>query len=129
MSNEERKCGGSRAQAMADGTLFDFSESARKLGFTRPIALTEAAWARCVAMTRASACIGATTEWRVKQLFAQLGIAIVTGRPNQTVHHFKAHTYAFRASVWNCFPVDLKCVAGMGDAGEPVHTIMLAEED
>lgn len=39
----------SRAQAIADGVLVDVTETARELGFRAPVAVTAAAWSRCVA--------------------------------------------------------------------------------
>jgi len=40
-----------RAEALADGTLIDVSETAREAGFRVPVALTRAAWFDCVAWT------------------------------------------------------------------------------
>jgi hypothetical protein len=40
-----------RAQAIADGVLVDVSETAREAGFSVPVAMTQAAWADCVAWT------------------------------------------------------------------------------
>ncbi len=37
-----------RANAIADGALIDVSAVAREAGITYPVALTSAAWGRCV---------------------------------------------------------------------------------
>jgi hypothetical protein len=39
-----------RAEAIADGVLIDDSATAREAGFRSPVALTRAAWERCVAV-------------------------------------------------------------------------------
>ena len=41
----------SRAQAIADGVLVDISSTAREAGLAWPVAMTQAAWADCVAWT------------------------------------------------------------------------------
>ena len=42
----------SRAQAIEDGVLIDVSTVAREAGITYPVALTSAAWGRCVTVRR-----------------------------------------------------------------------------
>jgi hypothetical protein len=37
-----------RAEALRDGVLIDVSQTAREAGFKYPVALTAAAWAKCV---------------------------------------------------------------------------------
>jgi hypothetical protein len=46
----------SRAQALADGVLIDVSSTAREAGFTFPVALTAAAWAKCVTVPPGVVC-------------------------------------------------------------------------
>jgi len=41
-------CAYTRADAIADGTLVDVTETAREAGFRLPVAMTAAAWADCV---------------------------------------------------------------------------------
>jgi hypothetical protein len=45
-----------RAQAIADGVLIDVSETAREAGFKFPVALTAAAWERCVTVPPGVSC-------------------------------------------------------------------------
>jgi len=46
----------SRATALADGALVDVTATAREAGFRVPVALTRAAWERCVAVPPGVAC-------------------------------------------------------------------------
>ena len=46
----------SRADALRDGVLIDVSETAREAGIRWPVALTQAAWERCVTVPRGVAC-------------------------------------------------------------------------
>ena len=45
-----------RAEAVADGVLIDVSAVAREAGIRYPVALTRAAWERCVAVPPGVAC-------------------------------------------------------------------------
>src|SRR5215813_517786 len=45
-----------RAQAIADGVLVDVSTAGREAGFEFPVALTRAAWERCVAVPAGVGC-------------------------------------------------------------------------
>jgi hypothetical protein len=46
----------SRAQAIEDGVLIDVSATAREAGIRWPVALTRAAWERCVSVPPGVAC-------------------------------------------------------------------------
>jgi hypothetical protein len=45
-----------RAQAIEDGVLIDVTQTAREAGFKYPVALTAAAWAKCVAVPPGVVC-------------------------------------------------------------------------
>jgi hypothetical protein len=45
-----------RADALRDGVLVDVSQTAREAGFKFPVALTRAAWERCVAVPPGVVC-------------------------------------------------------------------------
>src|SRR3954467_15813380 len=45
-----------RARALADGVLIDVTATAREAGIRWPVALTRAAWGRCVAVPPGVAC-------------------------------------------------------------------------
>ena len=46
----------SRADALRDGVLIDVSATAKEVGFRYPVALTRAAWQRCVAVPPGVVC-------------------------------------------------------------------------
>ena len=46
----------SRADALRDGVLIDVSATAKEAGLQYPVALTAAAWAKCVAVPPGVAC-------------------------------------------------------------------------
>jgi len=45
-----------RADAIRDGALIDVTATAREAGFKNPVALTAAAWAKCVAVPAGVTC-------------------------------------------------------------------------
>jgi hypothetical protein len=114
-----------RAQAIEDGVLIDVSTVAREAGITYPVALTSAAWGRCVAVPPGVECQDeAGRLWDVLFLLA-LAIHRSDGGPEV---RFGVHV---RDSNREGTPplVRLKAVWGPGDQGEPVVTVMLPDED
>jgi hypothetical protein len=114
-----------RAQAIEDGVLIDVSTVAREAGITYPVALTSAAWGRCVTVPPGVECQDeAGRLWDVLFLL-RLAIGRSDGGPEVC---FGAHV---RDDYREGTPplVRLKAVCGPGDAGEPVITVMLPEED
>ena len=120
-----------RAQAIEDGTLVDVSETAREAGFSIPVAITRSVWSRLVALPE-----------------GYQGFQDERGRLWDLL--WMARHYALRASnsdrVRMCVLVrdvrkDLRdsnrpprkhfpiVTIGAGDGGEPVVTIMFAEDD
>ena len=120
-----------RAQAIADGILVDVSDAAREAGFNIPVALTRTVWNRLVALPE-----------------GYRGFQDERGRLWDVL--WMARHYALRASnsdrVTMCVLVrdvrkDLRdsnraprkhcpiVAIGAGDAGEPIITIMFAEDD
>ena len=120
-----------RAQAIEDGFLVDVSETAREAGFKLPVAVTRAVWDRLVALPE-----------------GYRGFQDERGRLWDVL--WMARHYALRASdsdrVTMCVLVrdvrkDLRdsnrpphrhfpiVAIGAGDVGEPVATIMFAEDD
>ena len=120
-----------RAQAIGDGILVDVSDTAREAGFSIPVAVTRAVWERLVALPE-----------------GYLGFQDESGRLWDLL--WMARHHALRASgsdrVKMCVLVrdirkDLRdsnrpprrhfpiVAIGAGDAGEPVVTIMFAEDD
>jgi hypothetical protein len=115
----------SRAQATEDGVLIDVSAVAREAGIRYPVALTSAAWARCVAVPPGVEC--QDEAGRLWDVLFLLRLAI--GRSDGgSVVRFGVHV---RDSNREGTPplVRLKAVCGPGDQGEPVITVMVPDED
>jgi hypothetical protein len=114
----------SRADAIADGVLVDVTGTAREAGIRYPVALTAAAWERCVAVPPGVACQDeAGRLWDVLWL-----LRCAIGRSNGTEVRFGVHV---RNHNREGIPplVRLEAVCGPGDQGEPVVTVMPPEED
>jgi hypothetical protein len=114
-----------RAQAVEDGVLIDVSTVAREAGITYPVALTRAAWGRCVTVPPGVECQDeAGRLWDVLWLL-RLAVGRSDGGP---VVRFGVHV---RDDNRDRTPplVRLKALCGPGDAGEPVITVMLPDED
>jgi hypothetical protein len=112
-----------RAQGIEDGALVDVSTVAREAGITFPVALTRAAWERCVTVPKGVECQDeAGRLWDVIWVFRH-----AARQGGQTIL-FSVHV---RNDNRSRVPprVHLKAVCGPGDNGEPVLTIMLPEED
>jgi hypothetical protein len=113
-----------RAQAIEDGVLIDVSTVAREAGITYPVALTRAAWGRCVTGPPGVECQDeAGRLWDVLWL---LRLAVGRSDGGSEVR-FGVHV---RDDNRERTPplMRLKAVCGPGDAGEPVITVMLPEE-
>jgi hypothetical protein len=114
-----------RADALRDGVLIDVSATAREAGILFPVALTSAAWARCVAVPPGVECQDeAGRLWGVVWL---LRLAIHGAGSGPEVR-FGVHV---RDDNREGTPplVRLKAVCGPGDEGEPVITVMMPVED
>src|SRR5262245_26265153 len=115
-----------RAEAIADGVLIDVSAVAREAGFRCPVALTAAAWAKCVGVPPGVVCQAeAGGLWDV---LSMLRFA-VRGRSGGAAEvRFGVHV---RNDNRDGTPplVRLKALCGPGDQGEPVVTVMLPDED
>ena len=115
----------SRADAIADGVLVDVSDAAREAGIRFPVALTRAAWERCVTVPPGVIC--QDEAGRLWDVLFLLRCAIGRGAGGPVVH-FGVHV---RNDNREGMPplVRLKAVCGPGDQGEPVVTVMLPDED
>jgi hypothetical protein len=114
-----------RADALRDGVLIDVSTTAREAGFKYPVALTAAAWAKCVAVPAGVACPDeAGRLWDVLYL---LRLAVGRGDGGAEVR-FGVHV---RNDNRDRTPplVRLKALCGPGDQREPVITVMMPDED
>jgi hypothetical protein len=114
-----------RAEAIADGVLIDVSAVAREAGIRYPVALTRAAWEKCVAVLPGVLC--QDESGRLWDVLFLLACAARRGG-SRPVLRFGVHV---RNDNRERTPplVRLKAVCGPGDSGEPVVTVMLPEED
>jgi hypothetical protein len=114
----------SRADAIRDGVLIDVSATARQAGFRYPVALTVAAWAKCVAVPPGVE--GQDEAGRLWDVLWLLACAARRGDAGPEVP-FAVHV---RNDNRDRTPplVRLKAVCGPGDRGEPVATVMLPGE-
>ncbi len=106
----------SRREALRDGVLIDVSETAREAGLRWPVALTAAAWAKCVAVPPGVACQDeAGRLWDVLWL-----LRCAAGGGAGAEVRFGVHV---RNDNRERTPplVRLKALCGPGDQGEPVH--------
>ncbi len=114
-----------RAQAIADGVFIDVTQTAREAGFRYPVALTRAAWERCVTVPPGVLCQDeAGRLWDVLFLL-RLAVGRSDGGPEV---RFAVHV---RNDNREGTPplVRLKALCSAGDQGEPVVTVMLPGQD
>lgn len=114
----------SRKDALRDGVLVDATALARELGFRYGVALTRAAWDRCVAVPEGV--VAQDEAGRLWDVLHMLAAAIRRGAEGTEVP-FRVHV---RNSNRGGVPpvVPLVAVCGPGDEGEPVVTVMLHGE-
>lgn len=113
-----------RAEALADGTLIDVTPTAKDAGFRYPVALTRAAWGRCVEIpTGVTGQDQAGRLWDVLTMMRHASRSAGEGR----------REVRFQVLVLNDHrspkPVHLKSVCGPSDDLSPCVTVMLPEED
>jgi len=114
----------SRAEALRDGVLVDAGKLAHEAGFRYGVALTRAAWERCVSIP--DGIIGQDEEGRLWDVLFMLAAAVRRGGEGTEVP-FVVHV---RNSNREGTPpaVKLRAVCGPGDDGDPSVTIMLPGE-
>jgi len=120
-----------RAQALADGVLADASALAREAGFKIPLALTEAAWAECVAWSPADTEKTGVPQDESGRLWDVLWMASCAARRNRNRPTDRVAFEVFRVARGRRRATRCALVlhVGPGDVGEPVLTIMLPGED
>lgn len=114
----------SRADAIRDGVLVDVTETAKEAGITLPTAVTRAVWEGYVVPDEKARAYGQSEEgrlWDVLYMFRTQAKGI---RGDTLLYklYFVMKERQRRL-------VTLKAMVGPGDAGEPVLTIMLPDED
>ena len=114
-----------RQQMIDDGTLIDVSKVAREAGFRFPVAITHAAWSSYVVPSiNDAARWGQDTEGRLWDTLYMLLVEIKRGNNGQVVMYSVYYRLNGRLELKR-----LKAIAGPGDHGEPVITIMLPDEN
>ena len=120
-----------RAQALADGVLIDAGTMAREAGFRWPVTITAGAWADCVAWDDADS-ERQTRQDQSGRLWDVLFMAAYAARANANGSSellFELYRVPRDGRATESELIKLKLVVGPGDAGEPVMTILLPNED
>lgn len=115
-----------RKEALEDGELVDVSSTTREAGIRYPVALTRAAWAACVAWSGGAHQDESGRLWDVCWLLA----CFIRKQPagvDRFLFTVRVVPDGSRGS--RTTPIALRAVCSGGDAGEPVVTVMLEEED
>ncbi len=115
-----------RAQAIADRVLVDVTATAQEMGIRYPVALTHAAWAKCVKAPVSTANVSAAERVRLWDVLWMFRGAARCASTDLTEIPFALYVGNDAAEM---ALVALKAVCGPGDNAEPVITIMLPEED
>jgi hypothetical protein len=101
-----------RADAIRDGVLIDVSAAARDAGFQYPVALTAAAWSRCVAVP--PGVLGQDEAGRLWDELTMLRVA--GGRPSDDPHEVRFAVHGRSDNRERTPPlVRLKVLCGPGD--------------
>lgn len=118
-----------RENAIDDGTLVDVGEVAGEAGFRIPVAMTAAAWADCVAWSEADS-KRQTAQDETGRLWDVVWMA------SRAARHAQGERVPFqlyrvpRGGRTTCPRLTtLHMHIGPGDAGEPVITILMPNED
>ena len=120
-----------RAQAIEDGVLVDVSGTAREAGFRFPVALTTAVWEDCVAWTEEDSRRQTyqDTSGRLWDVLWMASCAVRAAKENAQELRFELYRVPRDAKSTEAVLTRLKLMAGPGDDGEPVLTILLPHED
>ena len=120
-----------RAQAIKDGILVDVSETAREAGFKIPVAVTRTVWDRIIALPEGY--LGFQDErgrlWDVLWMARHYALRASDSdrvRMCVLVRDIRKDLRDSNRSPCKHFPI---VAIGAGDEGEPVVTIMFAEDD
>ena len=112
-----------RAQALEDGQLVDVTDNARQVGITVPVAVTAAVFGLCIEVPpsrRRLEDIGGRTHDIV-----WLPRCAIARKSNGRRVDFSVRC-STRKGIRR---IALKALCGPGDAGEPVITVMMVDED
>ncbi len=118
-----------RENAIDEGTQVDVSDVAREAGFRIPVAVTAAAWADCVEWSEADS-QRQTHQDESGRLWDVVWMAGIAARKAQGERApFQLYRVPRGGSSTRPRPTTLHLHIGPGDAGEPVITILMPNED
>ncbi|WP_424858453.1 DUF6573 family protein [Streptomyces sp. SAI-170] len=121
-----------RAQALADGVLVAVeADVAREAGFRVPVALTSAVWEGCVAWHEGDSerQVPQDEKGRLWDVLTMCRVAIRRSGGDGDRVTVGLRRVPRDGRTQQARPVQLVCVIGPGDQGEPVITIMEPHED
>jgi len=113
-----------RRQAIEDGVLIDVSNLARKAGYKWPVALTSHLYHTYIKPEKNLKPYGQSDIGRLWDVLNVLRLKAQNS--SGTIVLFKV---SFLMEIDRMEEITLKAIAGPGDEGEPVITIMTPEED
>lgn len=117
-----------RAQAIEDGILVDITETAKEAGFSCPVAITAAAWSDCVEWTDADS-KRQTYQDESGRLWDVIWMASLAARRGGMETLFQLYRVPRGGRGVRPRLATLKMLAGPGDDGELVITILMPGED
>lgn len=119
-----------RADAIADGVLIDVTETAQQFGFKIPVALTDGVWSDCVKWSPSDS-EAQTHQDEGARLGDVLWMAYLAAKAGKGVSVVPFQLLRIPRDGRDTKPrlTRLKMIIGPGDAGEPVLTILLPNED
>lgn len=119
----------SREQAIADGLLVDVTDMAREAGFRFPVTLTASVWADCVAWGEEDN-RRQTYQDEQGRLWDVLWMAFLAARRGSgDTLAFQLYRVIRGGRGSTARATTLKMCIGPGDAGEPVITVLMPNED
>ena len=121
----------SRAQAIDDGFLINAGSMAREAGFKWPVALTHGAWCDCVTWSDSDTQKQTHQDesGRLWDVLFMASHAIRSASATGDQRSFSLCRVPRDGQAQSAEEVTLKLIAGPGDQGEPVITILLPNED
>ena len=114
-----------RRQAIDDGVLVDLTDWAKETGFVAPVAVTRSVWDQWIVPPKGTEDFGQSERGRAHDMLWMAYLAIRGAGSGQEVQF----DVLFLDGNQKQQTVTLKLVAGPGDQGELVITLMLPDED
>lgn len=117
-----------RQQAIDDGVLIDVSSMAKEASISYPVAITSAAWADCVEWSELDS-RRQTYQDEAGRLWDVLWMLKLAARHGGSEIRYQLYRVTRGGRGVRPRLTTLKAICGPGDAGEPVITVMLPDED